>query len=488
MRIRHLVIGLLSFVSLLTTLTVPTGCANIIPPQGGARDTIPPVLLKATPADRSTNINSNRLVFSFDEFIELQNAQQAVIVSPLPATPPTIESKLREVSVRLRDTLEPNTTYTIDFGNAIKDYNEGNVLNNFRYTFSTGDRLDSGRINGKVVLAETGKIDTTLIVILHRNGADSAVVNDRPAYITRLNGKGEFEFRQLPDRSFHLYAIKDDGGMRRVMGDDQRVAFADSSVRASSDPTSLTLYAFDLKPKSAAPPSTPVPAVSPGIKGRPGGAAADKRLRYTNNLNEGKQDLLRPFELMLEQPLIRFDTSKIRLYTDTTYTPARSYKLSMDTTARKISVEVPWAENVLYKLIIDKEALKDTLDRQLLRTDTISFVSRRKADYGKLSIRLRNIANPSPSERGQEGAAITPVIQLVLNETIVASAPLGNDGIFRRDLFLPGTYEMRILFDRNGNGVWDGGRLFPARLQPERVRLLEKKITVKANWENEYEL
>jgi hypothetical protein len=395
---------------------------------------------------------------------------------------------LREVSVRLRDTLEPNTTYTIDFGNAIKDYNEGNVLNNFRYTFSTGNSLDSGRIKGKVVLAETGKIDTTLIVILHRNGADSAVVNDRPAYITRLNGKGEFEFRQLPNRSFYLYAIKDDGGMRRVMGDDQRVAFADSSVRASSDQTSLTLYAFDLKPKSAAPPSTPVPAVSPGIKGRPGGAAADKRLRYTNNLNEGKQDLLRPFELTLEQPLTRFDTSKIRLYTDTNYIPVRSYKLSIDSTARKISLMVPWAENVLYKLIVDKEALKDTLDRQLLRTDTISFVSRRKADYGKLSIRLRNIMNPSPSGGDREGTARVPVIQLVLNDAIVASAPLGSDGMFRRELFLPGTYELRILFDQNGNGQWDGGQLFPVRKQPERVRLMEKKITVKSNWENEYEL
>lgn len=473
---RNLLLALISFVSILTTLTVPTGCANIIPPQGGARDTIPPVLLKATPTDRSTNINTNRLVFSFDEFIELQNAQQAVIVSPLPATAPTIEGKLREVTVRLRDTLEPNTTYTIDFGNAIKDYNEGNVLNNFRYSFSTGNSLDSGKISGKVVLAETGKIDTTLIVILHRSGADSAIVNDRPAYITRLNGKGEFEFRQLPNRSFYLYAIKDDGGMRRVMGDDQRVAFADSAVGSSLEPKPITLYAFDLKPKSATPPATPAPAISPGIKGRPGGAAADKRLRYTNNLNEGKQDLLKPFELTLEQPLTRFDTSKIRLYTDTNYTPVKSYKLSIDSTARKISVEVPWAENVLYKLIVDKEALKDTIDRQLLRTDTISFLSRRKADYGKLSIRLRNITNPSA------------VIQLILNDAIVASAPLGNDGIFRRDLFLPGTYEMRILFDRNGNGVWDGGRLFPSRLQPERVRLLEKKITVKANWENEYEL
>jgi len=126
--------------------------------------------------------------------------------------------------------------------------------------------------------------------------------------------------------------------------------------------------------------------------------------------------------------------------------------------------------------------LKDTLDRQLLKSDTISFTTRRKADYGKLSIRLRNANNTS-----SDGSTANPVLQLVLNETIVASAPLGSDGSFRRELFLPGTYEMRILYDRNKNGRWDRGQLFPTRLQPERVRLLDRKITVKANWENEFE-
>lgn len=475
---RNLLLALISLGFLITTLSVPSGCANIIPPQGGPRDTIPPVLLKASPADRSTNVSTNQLVFSFDEFVELQNAQQAVIVSPLPAVPPTFESKLKEVYVRLRDTLQPNTTYTIDFGTAIKDYNEGNVLKNFRYSFSTGSRLDSGRLKGKLLLAETGKTDTTLVVILHRNGNDSAIVNERPTYLTRLNGKGEFLFEQLPDREFFLYALKDDGGLRRIVGEDQRVAFADGPVRPADRPDPITLYAFDLKPKSTGLPAPTAPIPTPGIKGKPGGAAADRRLRYTNNLSEGKQDLLRPFELLTEQYLTRFDTSKIRVYTDSAFVPVPRYTLALDSTGRKITLDLPWKENTLYRVVIDKEALTDTLDRQLLRSDTITFLSRKKADYGKLSIRLRNINDSS----------LNPVIQLTLNEAIIASAPLGRDGLFRRELFLPGIYEIRILFDQNNNGRWDGGRLFPTRMQPERVRLLERKITVKANWENEFEL
>jgi hypothetical protein len=480
MRAPYFIFGLISIAVLSILVTIPTGCANIIPPQGGPRDTIPPVLLKALPADRSTEVNSNRLVFTFDEFVELQNAQQEVIVSPLPASPPTIESKLKEVIVRLRDSLQPNTTYSIQFGNSIKDYNEGNVLKGFRYTFSTGKQLDTGRIKGRLVLAETGKLDTTLIAVLHRSADDSAIVKDRPAYITRLNGRGEFSFDQLPNRPFYLYALKDDGGLRRLMGEDARVAFSDSSIRPAADPTAVTLYAFNLKEKTTAPANTPVtPTPTPGIKGKPGAAPGqERRLRYSNNLSEGKQDLLTDFELTTDQVLVRFDTSRIRLYSDSTFKAASIYSIRLDSTRRKIHLKTSWAENTNYKLVIDKEALKDTLDRQLLKSDTISFVSRTKSDYGKLSIRLRNI----PSEAG------TPVIQLVLNENIVAAAPLGSDGSFRRELFLPGTYELRILYDLNGNGRWDTGRLFPTRRQPERVRLLERKITVKANWENEYEL
>lgn len=486
MRLHSFLLSLLAIAILCTSIAVPSGCANIIPPQGGPRDTIPPVLLKATPADGSVGINNNRLSFSFDEFIELQNTQQEVIVSPLPATTPVIESKLKEITVRLRDTLEPNTTYTIQFGNAIKDYNEGNVLKGFSTTFSTGSQLDSGMLTGKLILAESGKIDSTLIVVLHRSADDSAIVNQRPAYITRLNGQGEFRFQQLPDRDFYLYALKDDGGMRRLLGDQQRVAFADSAVHPNTKPEPITLYAFDLKEKEPITPAAP-PVSTPGIKGRPGGAAADKRLRYTNNLNEGKQDLLRPFELTAEQILTRFDSSKIRLYQDTNFQAAGRYTLSLDSNRRRITLKLDWAENAVYKLVVDKDALKDTLDRQLLKSDTLSFSTRKRSDYGKLSIRVRN-ANPATPEKGSVGAESNPVLQLVLNETIVASAALNSDGTFRRDLFLPGTYEVRILYDRNKNGRWDRGQLFPTRLQPERVRLLDRKITVKPNWENEYEL
>src|ERR1044071_5786669 len=143
---------LILFILKIEVLT--TGCANIIPPSGGPRDSLPPVLIKATPVDSARNFTGNRITFTFDEFVDLQNVYQNLIVSPIPKSLPDVEQKLKTITVRLKDTLEPNTTYSLNFGNAIKDYNEGNVLKNFTYIFSTGNTIDSLELKGKVILAE----------------------------------------------------------------------------------------------------------------------------------------------------------------------------------------------------------------------------------------------------------------------------------------------------------------------------------------------
>jgi hypothetical protein len=151
-------------------MALSSGCANIIPPTGGPRDSLPPTLLRVTPGDSSLNFTSKRIDFYFDEFVEVQNIQENLIVSPTPTINPVVEYKLRNVSVRIRDTLEPNTTYSINFGKAIRDINEGNELKDFTYVFSTGSTLDNKQLSGNVVLAETGKVDSTMIGQYIKNG------------------------------------------------------------------------------------------------------------------------------------------------------------------------------------------------------------------------------------------------------------------------------------------------------------------------------
>lgn len=212
------------FVSLLPVLVLAyfgtltgTGCANMIPPSGGPMDTLPPVLLNATPDDSTTNFRGNRIVLTFDEFVDLQEVQQNLLFTPTFENNPQIAAKLRTLTIRLRDSLEANTTYTFDFGNAIRDINESNILRNFTYTFSTGPRLDSFQVRGRVLLAENGAVDSTIIVVLHNRPDDSAVVKNRPRYVTRLDGDGNFTFRNLPADTFAIYALGDAGGSRRYM-------------------------------------------------------------------------------------------------------------------------------------------------------------------------------------------------------------------------------------------------------------------------------
>ncbi len=113
-----------------------------------------------------------------------------------------MDYRLNTITVKLKDSLESNTTYSINFRNAIKDFSEGNILKGFTYIFSTGQYIDSLEITGKVILAETGKVDSTLIVMLHTCADDSIVVKEKPRYIAKVDGKGSFIFKNLPPKHF----------------------------------------------------------------------------------------------------------------------------------------------------------------------------------------------------------------------------------------------------------------------------------------------
>jgi hypothetical protein len=456
------------------------GCANIIPPQGGARDTIPPKLIKASPADSTRNFKNTRINFSFDEFIELQNIQENLLVSPLPKTSPFVESKLNTVSVRIKDSLEPNTTYTLNFGNAIKDYNEGNVSKGFTYVFSTGPYIDSLELQGKILLAETGKVDSTLTVMLHTSDDDSAVVNKKPRYISRLDKNGNFIFKNLPPKTFYLYALKDEGGTQRYFSDKQLFAFADSPVVALSKSEPVTLYAYASKPATL---QTIIQSLNVGTRKKGGIETTDKRLKYQTNLVNNQQDLQVNFIMTFDQPLRSFDSSKIRLYTDSVFKPAVDYKFEKDSSNRKVQLNITlptrqagWKENTLYHIILDKEFAEDSSGKKLLKTDTLSFTTKKLSDYGSLQLKFRNL-----------DLAKNPVLQFITNDFIYKSFPLVSS-TFSQSIFLPGEYELRILFDENKNGRWDPGQFFGKHKQPEIVKPVERKISVKPAFQNEVDI
>lgn len=460
------IFGIVSFVFFISIVSfIGYSCANIIPPTGGPIDSMPPVLLEAFPKDSTLNFKGNRITLTFNEYIDLREVQNNLLFTPLFETVPVVEVKLKQVTVRIRDTLEPNTTYTFDFGNAITDVNENNPYKYYTYTFSTGPYIDSLQLTGRVLLAENGKVDSTLTIVLHKDLSDSAVVKSRPRYAARVDSSGYFRFKNLPPDSFAIYAIGEAGIMRRYTSPNQYFAFANAPV-LSGDTTAIVLYAYKEEDKKPSRPSTSSGTTAP--------ATADKRLRFSNSLTGGQQDLLGDLSLSFERPLRNLDSTKLRL-TDTSFIAVPSYTITQDSTKKQIVLQTTWKEGTQYHLIIDSTFAEDTTGRKLLRSDTLDFSTRKTTDYGQLDIRIRNI-----------DTAQNPVLQFVQGERVVSSVPI-KSGRYTQALFLPGDYDLRILYDSNNNGIWDPGKFFEGKIQPEIVKPIGQKITVKPDWENEFE-
>lgn len=454
---------LLVLVAMFFWAVVPTGCANIIPPTGGPRDTLPPRLLFVTPHDSTLNFNSNRIVFTFDEYVDLQEVQNNLLFTPTFETNPEVSVRSKTVIVRFRDSLLPNTTYLLNFGNAIRDINESNPLRNFMYTFSTGSSLDTVSLTGKVLLAENGKTDSTLIVMLHRNLTDSAVVKERPVYVARVDAAGNFRFRNLSRDTFALYALGDAGIVRRYQNKTQYFAFANEPVVTGTN-RDLTLHAYKEQQTAANAPAAAAPNRN--------AATAERRLRYT--ASTGNVDLGASFTLTFQTPLRRYDSAQMFLTTDSSFT-RMPFTTLLDTSRTKLAVQSQWREGTQYNLILEQDFAEDTAGRKLLKSDTLKFSTKRLSDYSSLRLRIRNI-----------DTARKPVVLFVQNNQVVFSAPIPA-GVFISRQFNPGDYELRILYDENGNGQWDPGHFFGTKRQPEIVVPVTQNISVKAAWDNEFE-
>ena len=287
----------------------------MIPPTGGDRDSLPPLLLKSSPPDSSKGFNTKTITFTFDEFIDQpQEIFKNLLVSPTPSIPPNVESKLRTLIVKIKDTLEPNTTYYYNFGDAIKDVNEGNVLHNFSYIFTTGNTLDTLQLSGKVLLAETGGVDSTLFVMLYKNGVDSAVIKDHPRYIARVDGKGNFRFLYLPSGTYYIYVMDD----KKFYSEQALFGFSDSAVEIKPNSSPVTIYAFAEK-KGQPPPAT----INFTGRNQAGAKPDERRLRFSSSGN--MQDLLGDYYLTFDRPLRNLDTTKIQVSTDSTFNPISSH-------------------------------------------------------------------------------------------------------------------------------------------------------------------
>lgn len=226
---------LLLFVGLIAA-----ACANIGNPSGGARDEDPPVFVSANPAPGALNVDKNRISISFNELVNVKDAFQKVVISPPSRQVPRVASVGRRITVTF-DSLKPNTTYTIDFGNSIEDNNEGNKLEGFAYTFSTGPSIDSLRISGMVLDARNLEPQQGILVGVHENLSDTAFAKTPLLRIAKTDDRGRFTIRGLRDTTYNVFALKDLDNDYSYANPEEDMAFLPYKVR----PTFERIETFD---------------------------------------------------------------------------------------------------------------------------------------------------------------------------------------------------------------------------------------------------
>ena len=190
-------------------IVVLGACASMGRPEGGPRDEMPPVFVRSTPKPGALNASPSRIEVFFDENIQLDDAFNKVFVSPTQKIAPVVRSLGKRVTVELRDTLQPNTTYTIDFADAIKDLNEGNILDGFALDFSTGNEIDTLRISGMVLAAQNLEPAQGMTVGVYREPADTAIHTMPFERVARTNQYGQFTVRNLKPGAYAVYALND---------------------------------------------------------------------------------------------------------------------------------------------------------------------------------------------------------------------------------------------------------------------------------------
>ena len=224
------------FALLLFTLALVAACARMGNPDGGWYDETPPRVVGASPTEKATGVKTRKLHIRFNEFIKIENATENVVVSPPQLESPDIKAGGKSIDIELKDSLKANTTYTVDFSDAITDNNEGNPLGNYTYSFSTGEHIDTMEVSGWVLAAENLEPVKGILVGLYANLADSAVRTQPMLRVAKTDGRGHFVIRGIAPGKYRVYALQDVDGDYHLTQKGEEMAFNREIIVPSSKP------------------------------------------------------------------------------------------------------------------------------------------------------------------------------------------------------------------------------------------------------------
>ncbi len=518
-----------------TLLLLVIGCAVQQKPQGGPRDTQAPKLIKAEPANMTKNFNAKEIKLEFDEYFKLSNQFQEFVVFPAPDKMPEYKIRSKSLVIELKDTLQKNTTYVINFGKGLSDVNEGNVLKNFTYVFSTGDHIDSLSISGTVTNNATLLREKDATVMLFTLKQDSLLFGKKkPSIFTTTDSSGNFTLSNLKEGVYRIYALKETPTDKIYNNDNDLIAYTTQPINLTRDTSNVALKLFKQSPtkfRLAERKFTPEGALS-FILNKPL-ARPSVKIIYPEGLDQQKitdivptRDTITVYSKNMDFDSIRFaffdggkplDSTSLRKNRKESFTRNLNFKFGLSSMSElkpgtdfKLFANLP-VEDFEPKLITLKEdsnnvAFTLTRDTGTTKKFTLKYRWRQKAKY-VLSINdaaFTSIYGDKNKKQNKNFSVATPesfsnltltvnvpdttksyVVEL-LNEQKV---PLRADVIRKKTKlsylnYYVGKFTVRVVYDNNKNGKWDSG-IVADKKQPENIWVYEKTFTLRPNWETE---
>jgi hypothetical protein len=489
-------------------------CASIQQLEGGDKDITPPQVKSVFPDSASLNVKSKTISFTFDEYITTTKTNELLIISPSQKNNPTIESKGKKLKITLNDTLQANTTYTIQFNGSVIDINESNPLIDYNYLFSTGSYLDSLSIRGLVKDILTNQPCDGCNVHLYKTINDSLVLTDKPDYITKTKEDGTYTIQNLPTSTFNLLSLNDANKNLRL---DKDETISLSKIIRSDSNSLDTLLVF---PNQNNDPYKLIltTKTTPGI------------LQLVSNkpiLNDSLKLLIKDtstsYHLSLSKDTItayfqpKSDTTGITIYllSDTfefqyildinnlKYTPRLSASISQSSLYITSNTPIQSIDTSKIYLYADSQIIK--MDKYTISGTTSILSTKTKIDNKNLKLivtegaifDLLNKTNKvdtillQPAIESISSLALTLkllntqyyIIKIKQGTKTISQHYINSDTTLNFKKIIPGTYNIEIITDNNNNNIWDTGD-FLSKKSPELIQL-SNDIEIRQNWDKE---
>jgi uncharacterized protein (DUF2141 family) len=525
-----------NFLLILSLILAFSACAKRGTPDGGPLDTEPPRYVKARPENFTTSFDANEIRIYFNEYIKLSDPQRQIIISPPMDPRPEITplgTASKSIRIRINDTLQPRTTYTINFGRSITDNNEANPLSFFTYAFSTGPYIDSLSIRGSVNDAILRAPDPFISVMLYEvdsTYSDSVIYTRVPRYVTNtLDSATTFQLNNLKQGIYQLVAMRDVNNNYTFEPKTDKIAFADEYITIPTDEEfDLTLFSEVLEGKFE----------RPQVKGQQHLIFGYTGLMVADSISITPLDVPADFEDRITKdpetdtlhywykPFAERDTLKFVVETPrvTDSLIARISKAKRDTLQFTFEPQssLGFHQDLKMRPTVPLDEINDSLV-SITMSDSIpvaftgsydrwnniynlSFEKGEKKTYkvtalpgaftdffGRLNDTITSqVRTPALSDLGNliinlTGVEEFPVIVQVTTEKgeVIAEKYSTGSNVINFDKLKPGKYLLRLIYDRNENQVWDTGS-FLERTQPEQVVYFPVPVDVRANWDDTY--